>query len=106
LQKSSEGLLVEFDVPLFSATQVNRSGFSSTDIGLEDTSESFWSSCYGRLFAALIRTDELDDVNQLMVKQLKNRYNTTAVNRKFVVGVSFSKMKLSDVEQEGQPVTG
>lgn len=98
------GLAVEFDVPLFSATQVNRSGFSSTDIGLEDTSESFGLPATADFFAALIRTDELDDVNQLMVKQLKNRYNTTSVNKKFVVGVSFSKMKLSDVEEEGQPV--
>ncbi len=98
------GLAVEFDVPLFSATQVNRTGFSSTDIGLEDTSESFGLPATADFFAALIRTDELDDVNQLMVKQLKNRYNTTSVNKKFVVGVSFSKMKLSDVEEEGQPV--
>jgi len=98
------GLAVEFDVPLFSATQVNRSGFSSTDIGLEDTSESFGLPATADFFAALIRTDELDDVNQLMVKQLKNRYNTTSVNKKFVIGVSFSKMKLSDVEEEGQPV--
>jgi replicative DNA helicase len=98
------GLAVEFDVPLFSATQVNRSGFSSSDIGLEDTSESFGLPATADFFAALIRTDELDDVNQLMVKQLKNRYNTTSVNKKFVIGVSFSKMKLSDVEEEGQPV--
>ena len=98
------GLAVEFDVPLFSATQVNRSGFSSSDIGLEDTSESFGLPATADFFAALIRTDELDDVNQLMVKQLKNRYNSTAVNRKFVIGVSFSKMKLNDVEEEGQPV--
>ena len=98
------GLAVEFDVPIFSATQVNRTGFVSTDIGLEDTSESFGLPATADFFAALIRTDDLDDVNQLMVKQLKNRYNTTAVNRKFVIGVSFSKMKLSDVEQEDQPV--
>jgi len=98
------GLAVEFDVPIFSATQVNRTGFVSTDIGLEDTSESFGLPATADFFAALIRTDDLDDVNQLMVKQLKNRYNTTAVNRKFVIGVSFSKMKLADVEQEDQPV--
>ena len=98
------GLAVEFDVPLFSATQVNRTGFSSSDIGLEDTSESFGLPATADFFVALIRTDELDDVNQLMVKQLKNRYNTTAINKKFSIGVSFSKMKLADVEEESQPV--
>ncbi len=98
------GLAVEFDVPLFSATQVNRTGFSSSDIGLEDTSESFGLPATADFFVALIRTDELDDINQLMVKQLKNRYNTTAINKKFSIGVSFSKMKLADVEEESQPV--
>jgi replicative DNA helicase len=97
-------LAVQFDVPVFSATQVNRSGFASTDIGLEDTSESFGLPATADFFAALIRTDELDDANQLMVKQLKNRYNSTASNRKFVIGVSFAKMKLHDVEQDDQPV--
>jgi replicative DNA helicase len=97
-------LAVQFDVPLFSATQVNRSGFSSTDIGLEDTSESFGLPATADFFAALIRTDELDDAKQLMVKQLKNRYNSTAVNRKFVIGVEFSKMKLFDVDEGDQPV--
>lgn len=97
-------LAVQFDVPVFSATQVNRTGFSSSDIGLEDTSESFGLPATADFFAALIRTDELDDAGQLMVKQLKNRYNSTATNRKFVIGVEFSKMKLYDVEQEDQPV--
>ena len=97
-------LAVQFDVPVFSATQVNRTGFSSTDVGLEDTSESFGLPATADFFAALIRTDELDDSSQLMVKQLKNRYNSTATNRKFVIGVEFSKMKLYDVEQEDQPV--
>lgn len=97
-------LAVQFDVPVFSATQVNRTGFASSDIGLEDTSESFGLPATADFFAALIRTDELDDANQLMVKQLKNRYNSTAVNRKFVIGVEFGKMKLFDVDQEDQPV--
>ena len=98
------GLAVEFDLPIFSATQVNRSGFSSTDVGLEDTSESFGLPATADFFVALIRTDELDDSKQLMVKQLKNRYNTTAVNRKFVIGVEFNKMKLHDVDEGTQPV--
>ncbi len=97
-------LAVQFDVPVFSATQVNRSGFSSSDIGLEDTSESFGLPATADFFAAIIRTDELDEVKQLMVKQLKNRYNTTSSNKKFVIGVSFSKMKLHDVEEDNQPV--
>jgi len=97
-------LAVQFDVPVFSATQVNRTGFSSTDVGLEDTSESFGLPATADFFVALIRTDELDDTNQLMVKQLKNRYNSTAVNRKFVIGVEFGKMKLYDVDQDNQPV--
>ena len=97
-------LAVQFDVPVFSATQVNRTGFASSDIGLEDTSESFGLPATADFFAALIRTDELDDVGHLMVKQLKNRYNSTAINRKFVIGVEFSKMKLRDIEQEDQPV--
>ena len=97
-------LAVQFDVPIFSATQVNRTGFASSDIGLEDTSESFGLPATADFFAAIIRTDELDDAGQLMVKQLKNRYNSTATNRKFVIGVEFGKMKLYDVEQEEQPV--
>jgi replicative DNA helicase len=97
-------LAVQFDVPVFSATQVNRSGFSSTDIGLEDTSESFGLPATADFFAAIIRTDELDEVKQLMVKQLKNRYNTTSSNKKFVIGVSFSKMKLHDIQEESQPI--
>jgi replicative DNA helicase len=92
-------LAVERGVPIWSATQVNRVGFASTDIGLEDTSESFGLPATADFMFALISTEKLDEMNQIMVKQLKNRYNDTAVNRKFIVGINRAKMKLFDVEQ-------
>ena len=97
------GLAVEFNVPIFSATQTNRSGFANTDVGLEDTSESFGLPATADFMFAVITSDELDSMNQVLVKQLKNRYNDTAVNKKFVVGINRAKMKLYDVsnlEQE------
>lgn len=92
-------MAVEYSVPIWSATQVNRTGFASTDIGLEDTSESFGLPATADFMFALISTEKLDEMNQIMVKQLKNRYNDTAINRKFIVGINRAKMKLFDVEQ-------
>ena len=96
------GLAVENNVPLFTATQTNRGGFANTDVGLEDTSESFGLPATADFMFAVITTDELDEMNQVLIKQLKNRYNDTAVNRKFVVGINRSKMKLYDVSKSEQ----
>jgi len=91
------GFAVEYDVPIFSATQTNRTGFTSTDVGLEDTSESFGLPATADFMFAVIATEELDTMNQVLVKQLKNRYNDPATNRKFVIGINRAKMKLYDV---------
>jgi hypothetical protein len=96
------GLAVEANVAIVSATQTNRAGFGSTDVGLEDTSESFGLPATADFMFALMRTDDLDALNQVLVKQLKNRYNDTVLNRKFVVGVDRPKMKLYDVSQTAQ----
>jgi replicative DNA helicase len=96
------GLAVEFDVPIFSATQTTRSGYSSSDVGLEDTSESFGLPATADFMFALISTEELQDLGQIMVKQLKNRYNDLGVNRRFVVGIDRAKMRLYNVEQSAQ----
>ena len=85
------------DVPIFSATQTNRGGFANTDVGLEDTSESFGLPATADFMFALNSTEELDEQKQILVKQLKNRYNDLISNRKFVIGVDKSKMKLYDV---------
>ena len=103
------GLAVETNVPIMSATQTTRSGFVSTDIGLEDTSESFGLPATADLMFALISTEELDDLNQIAVKQLKNRYNDPTVNKRFVLGIDRAKMRLYDVtsqelSDDGQPV--
>ena len=98
------GLAVETNVPIMSATQTNRAGFVSTDIGLEDTSESFGLPATADLMFALISNEELDELNQIAVKQLKNRYNDPTINKKFVLGIDRSRSKLYDVkltEQEG-----
>jgi len=100
------GLAVEHDVPIWSATQTNRQGFSNSDVGLEDTSESFGLPATADFMIALISTDELAENNQVMIKQLKNRYNDTAVNRKFILGVDKSKMKLYDVSSNKQNLIG
>ena len=92
------GLAVEFDLPIMSATQTTRSGFSNSDPGLEDTSESFGLPATADLMLALVSNDELQALNQILVKQLKNRYSDPSVHKRFVVGVDRSKMKLSDVE--------
>ena len=96
------GLAVEFNVPIVSATQTTRSGFSNTDVGLEDTSESFGLPATADLMFALISTEELEELGQIMVKQLKNRYNDPTKYRRFVVGVDRSRMKLYDVEESAQ----
>ena len=96
------GLAVEFNVPIVSATQTTRSGFSNTDVGLEDTSESFGLPATADLMFALISTEELEELGQLLVKQLKNRYNDPTKYRRFVVGVDRSRMKLYDVEESAQ----
>ena len=96
------GLAVEFEVPLVSATQTTRSGYTSSDIGLEDTSESFGLPATADFMFALISTEELQDLGQIMVKQLKNRYNDPTQNKRFVLGIDRAKMKLYDVENSAQ----
>ena len=96
------GLAVEFNVPIFSATQTTRTGFVSTDIGLEDTSESFGLPATADFMFALMSNEELEQLGQMKVKQLKNRYNDPAINRSFIVGVDRAKMKLYDVENVAQ----
>ena len=99
------GLAVEFDVPIFSATQTTRSGYSNSDVGLEDTSESFGLPATADLMFAIITTEELDKEGQLLVKQLKNRYNDPIKYRRFVIGVDRAKMRLFDVEESKQTLT-
>ena len=96
------GLAVEANVPIVSATQTTRSGFASSDVDLTDTSESFGLPATADLMFALISTEELEAMNQIMVKQLKNRYNDPTMNKRFVVGLDRSKMRLYDVEQSAQ----
>jgi len=98
------GLAVEFDMPIFSATQTTRSGFTSTDIGLEDTAESFGLPATADFMFALISNDELEQLNQLKVKQLKNRFGDPSMNRSFIIGVDRSKMRLFDVEASAQNI--
>ena len=92
------GLAVEANVPIVSATQTTRSGYGSSDVDLTDTSESFGLPATADLMFALISTEELEEMNQILVKQLKNRYNDPTVNRKFCVGIDRSKMRLYDVQ--------
>lgn len=99
------GLAVEFDVPVFSATQTTRSGYSNTDVGLEDTSESFGLPATADFMFALISSEELQRLGQMMVKQLKNRYNDPTYKKRFVIGVDRSKMRLYDVEDSAQTLT-
>jgi len=96
------GLAVEFGVPVVSATQTTRSGFSNSDVGLEDTSESFGLPATADFMFALISTEELESLGQIMIKQLKNRYGDPSLHKRFVVGVDRSKMRLYDCEQEAQ----
>ena len=96
------GLAVEYNVPMLSATQTTRGGFDNTDVGLQDTSESFGLPATVDFMCALISTEELEEMNQLMVKQLKNRYNDLSYFKRFVIGVDRSKMKLYNVEPSAQ----
>ena len=96
------GLAVEFDLPIVSATQTTRTGFNSSDPGLEDTSESFGLPATADLMFALVSTEELEQQGQLMVKQLKNRYNDPNKNKRFLIGIDRSKMRLYDVDDTDQ----
>ena len=98
------GLAVEFNVPLFSATQTTRTGFMSTDIGLEDTAESFGLPATADFMFAIISNDDLEALGQLKIKQLKNRYNDPGINRSFIIGVDRAKMRLYDVGQTAQNI--
>jgi replicative DNA helicase len=96
------GLAVEYGVPIVSATQTTRSGFTSSDPGLEDTSESFGLPATADLMFALISSEELEELGQIMVKQLKNRYSDPTMYKRFTLGIDRAKMRLYDVEQSGQ----
>jgi len=96
------GLAVEANVPIVSATQTTRSGYGSSDVELTDTSESFGLPATADLMFALISTDELEDLGQIMVKQLKNRYNDPTIHKRFIVGIDRAKMRLYDCEQTAQ----
>lgn len=96
------GLAVEYNVPVLTATQTTRGGYDNSDVGLTDTSESFGLPATADLMFALIRSEELDELNQIMIKQLKNRYADPGSYKRFVVGVDRSKMKLYDVEESAQ----
>jgi|TARA_B100000242_G_scaffold165234_1_gene118046 replicative DNA helicase len=96
------GLAGEFNVPIVSATQTTRSGYGSSDVELTDTSESFGLPATADLMFALIATEDLEAMNQIMVKQLKNRYNDPTVNKRFVLGIDRAKMRLYDCEQSAQ----
>ena len=98
------GLAVEFDVPIVSATQTTRSGFTSSDPGLEDTSESFGLPATADLMFALISSEELESLGQVMVKQLKNRYNDPSKHKRFVLGIDRSKMRLFDADNAEEGV--
>ena len=94
------GLAVEYNLPIVSATQTTRSGYSNTDVELTDTSESFGLPATADFMFALISTEELEKLNQLMVKQLKNRYNDPSMHKRFMIGVDRAKMRLYDLEDQ------
>ena len=96
------GLAVEYDVPIMSATQTNRAGFQNTDIGLEDTSESFGLPATADFMFAIISNENLDEAGQILIKQLKNRYSDLTTNKKFLVGIDRAKMKLIDLGDQSQ----
>ena len=95
-------MAVEANVPIVSATQTTRSGYGSSDVELTDTSESFGLPATADLMFALISTDDLEGLGQIMVKQLKNRYNDPTIFKRFVVGIDRAKMRLYDCEQSAQ----
>ena len=96
------GLAVELDVPIFSATQTTRGGYNSSDVELTDTSESFGLPATADLMFAIISTEELEQMGQLMIKQLKNRYADPTRNRRFMIGVDRAKMRLYDLDETAQ----
>ena len=100
------GLAVEANVPIVSATQTTRSGYGSSDVELTDTSESFGLPATADLMFALISTEELEGLGQILVKQLKNRYNDLSVNKRFIIGIDRAKMRLYDCEQSAQNDVG
>ncbi len=93
---------MEFNVPIVSATQTTRSGYGNSDVELTDTSESFGLPATADLMFALISTEELEQLGQIMVKQLKNRYNDPTIYKRFIVGIDRAKMRLYDCEQTAQ----
>ena len=99
------GLAVEYNVPIWSATQVTRTGFGNSDVEITDTSESFGLPATADLMLALISTEQLESMNQLMVKQLKNRYNDPTQNKRFCIGIDRSKMRLYDIEDSAQTLS-
>jgi len=99
------GLAVEYNVPIWSATQVTRTGFGNSDVEITDTSESFGLPATADLMIALISTEQLEGMNQIMLKQLKNRYNDPTENKRFCVGIDRSKMRLYDVEDSAQTLS-
>ena len=101
-EEELRGLAVEANLPIVSATQTTRSGFASSDVDLTDTSESFGLPTTADLMFALISTEELESINQILVKQLKNRYNDPTIHKRFVVGIDRAKMRLYDCEQKAQ----
>ena len=96
------GLAVEYSVPIVSATQSTRSGYTNTDVGLEDTSESFGLPATADFMFAIISSDQLSELNQVLIKQLKNRYSDPNKNKRFIVGIDKPKMRIYDVEQTAQ----
>jgi replicative DNA helicase len=100
------GLAVEANVPIVSATQTTRSGYGSSDVDITDTSESFGLPATADLMFALISTDELAELGQIMVKQLKNRYNDVSISKRFILGIDRAKMRLYDCEQSEQNIIG
>ena len=105
IAEEMRGLAVEFNVPIVTATQTTRSGFSNTDVELTDTSESFGLPATADFMAALISTEELEELGQIMIKQLKNRYNDPTYKKRFLVGIDRSRMKLYDVEESAQTLS-
>ena len=102
IAEEMRGLAVEFNLPIVSATQTTRSGYGNSDIGLEDTSESFGLPATADLMFAIVSNEELESMGQLAVKQLKNRYNDPTYKKRFVIGVDRAKMRLFDVDESEQ----
>ena len=105
IAEEMRGLAVEFNLPIVTATQTTRSGFSNTDVELTDTSDSFGLPATADFMAALISTEELESLGQIMIKQLKNRYNDPTYKKRFLVGIDRSRMKLYDVEESAQTLS-